>query len=44
MDLLYWIAVLFWGWRVILLQRRGGLGVVDEKHRYIEQRIGTDCL
>jgi hypothetical protein len=21
----------------------GGLGVVDE-HRYIEQRIGTDCL
>jgi hypothetical protein len=20
----------------------GGLGVVDEKHRYIEQRIGTD--
>ena len=43
MDLLYWIAVLFRGWRVILLQR-GGLGVVDEKPRYIEQRIGTDCL
>ena len=43
MDLLYWITVLFWGWRVILLQR-GGLGVVDEKHRYIEQRISTDCL
>ena len=31
MDLLYWIAVLFWGWRVILLQKGGGLGVVDEK-------------
>jgi hypothetical protein len=22
----------------------GGLGVVDEKHRYIEQTISTDCL
>ena len=44
MDLLYWIAVLFWGWRVILLQK-GGLGVLNENtHRYIEQKIGTDCF
>ena len=42
-DLLYWIAVLFWGWRVILLQR-GGLRWGRRVAVYIEQIIGSFYL
>jgi hypothetical protein len=34
-DLLYWIAVLFLGVEGNSVTEGGGLGVVDEKHRYI---------